>query len=185
MSTPSHAISSAISAVLSMPIRSMSAMVMMLVSRSRATFTASRGTCQPPMPTCTRFLPARSAGSSMEPGRRVHPLVKVLFLDVGVAVEMHDPDLLRGALGDAAHAGKADGMVAADHHRQRAARKTRGHRAADLVEALFEIGGNGEHVARVAQRHLFAQIDGHLVIVGRVKRADLAHACGPNLVPGR
>jgi hypothetical protein len=31
-------------------------MVMMLVLRSRATFTASRGTCQPPMPTCTRFF---------------------------------------------------------------------------------------------------------------------------------
>ena len=56
MSTPSQAISSAISAVLSTPMRSMSDMVMMLVWRSRATFTASRGTCQPPMPTCTRFL---------------------------------------------------------------------------------------------------------------------------------
>ena len=41
----------AISAVFSTPIFSMSDMVMMLVSRSRATFTASRGTCQPPMPT--------------------------------------------------------------------------------------------------------------------------------------
>ena len=56
MSTPSHAMSSAISTVLSMPITSTSAMVMMLVCRSRATFTASRGTCQPPIPIWTRFL---------------------------------------------------------------------------------------------------------------------------------
>ena len=56
------------------------------------------------------------------PGRRVHALVEVLFLDVDVAVEMDDADALRGALRDAAHAGKADRMVAAQHDRQRAGR---------------------------------------------------------------
>jgi hypothetical protein len=50
------------------------------------------------------------------------------------------------------------------------------HRAGDLVEGLFDIGGNREDVADIAQRHLLAQIDAHLVIVGRVERGDLAHA---------
>ena len=51
-----------------------------------------------------------------------------------------------------------------------------GDAAGDLVEALLEIGRNGEHVAGVAQRHLLAQIDAELVIVGRVERRDAADA---------
>jgi hypothetical protein len=51
--------------------------------------------------------------------------------------------------------------------------------AADLVEGLLEVRRNGEHVARIAQRHLLAQVDGHLVVVGRVERRDLAHPLRP------
>src|SRR5437879_10212706 len=46
----------------------------------------------------------------------------------------------------------------------------------DLVEALFEIGRDGEDVTGIAQRHLFAQVDTELVIVRRVERRDAADA---------
>ena len=48
----------------------------------------------------------------------MHALVQVLFLDVHVPVEVHDADLLRRGLRDAAHAWEADGVIAAEHHRQ-------------------------------------------------------------------
>jgi len=47
----------------------------------------------------------------------VHPFVEVLFLDVGVAIEMHDADASGGALRDAAHGGKADRVIAAENYR--------------------------------------------------------------------
>ena len=106
------------------------------------------------------------------------------FLDVDVAVEMDDADPLRRALRDAAHAREADGMIAAEHQRQRAGRKDVGDAAGDLVEALLQIGGNGEHVAGVAQRHLLAQIDAELVIVGRIERRDAANALRAEARPG-
>ena len=40
--------------------------------------------------------------------------------------------------------------------------------AADLVETLLDVGGDREDVAGVAKRHLLAQVDAHLVVVGRV-----------------
>ena len=106
----------------------------------------------------------------------MHPLVEVLFLDVDMAVEMDDADALGGAFGDAAHAREADGMVAAEHHRQRAGGEDVADAAGDLVEALLQVGRDGEHVARVAQRHLLAQIDAHLVIIGRVERGNAPDA---------
>jgi hypothetical protein len=49
------------------------------------------------MPICTRLL-AGTLGQigRVEPRRRVHPFVEVLFLDVGVAIEMHDADASGG-----------------------------------------------------------------------------------------
>ena len=64
------------------------------------------------------------------PGRGVHALVQVLLLDVDVAVEMDDADALGRALGDAAHAGEADRVVAAQHQRAGRPRRTRGRRRA-------------------------------------------------------
>ena len=49
----------------------------------------------------------------------------------------------------------------------------------DLVEALFQIGRDGEHVAGVAQRHLLAQVDAELVVVGRVEGRDPPDALRP------
>ena len=59
-----------------------------------------------------------------------------------------------------------------------------GDAARDLVEALLEVGGDGEHVAGVAQRHLLAQIDAELVVVGRVERRDAADALRPEAGAG-
>src|SRR5580658_5692480 len=53
---PFHATSSAISTVLSIPMRSMSLMVRTVEPRSRPFFTPGRGTCHPPIPTCTKLV---------------------------------------------------------------------------------------------------------------------------------
>ena len=55
-SAPSQATSSARSAASRMPISTQSVTVMMVVPRSRPTWTPGRGACQPPMPICTGFL---------------------------------------------------------------------------------------------------------------------------------
>ena len=72
--------------------------------------------------------------------------------------------------------GNAYGVVAAQHQRQGAGGEHVRHPARDLVEALLQVGGDGEHVAGVAQRHLLAQVHAQLVVVGRIERRDAAHA---------
>lgn len=76
-----------------------------------------------------------------------------------MTVEMDDADALGGAVCDAAHARKADRVVAAQHDRQCARTRDMRHASGDLIEAFFQVGGNGEDVASITQRHLFAQID--------------------------
>ena len=77
-------------------------------------------------------------------------------LDVGVAIDVDDADLLGGDGGDAADAGEADGVVAPDDERHRARRRHVRHRVRDLVERLLDVGRDREHVAHVGQRHLLA-----------------------------
>src|SRR5262249_12113640 len=93
-------------------------------------------------------------------------------------------DPLRGALRNAAHARESDRMIAAQHQRQRAGGEYMADPARDLVEALFEIGRNGEYVAGVAQCHLLAQVDAELVVVRRVERGDAADALRPEARAG-
>ena len=112
----------------------------------------------------------------MEPRRRVHPLIQVFFLNIGVAVEVDDADFLGRDFRDTAHTGKADGVVAADHDREAAGGGHMAHRPRDLVKGFLKVRGDREHVARIAERHLFAQVDADFVVVGRVKRRDFAHA---------
>ena len=120
----------------------------------------------------------------MEPGRGVHPLVQVLLLDVGMAVEMDDADGLRRAFGDAAHGGEADGMVATQDDRHRTAGEDMGAGARDLVEGLLDVRRDGEDVARIAKRHLFPQVHAQFVVVGGVERGDLADALWPEAGAG-
>ena len=48
-----------------------------------------------------------------EPGRRVHPLIHILLLDIDVAIDMDDADIAVDMRRDAAHIGKAEAVVAA------------------------------------------------------------------------
>ena len=54
-----------------------------------------------------------------------------------MAVEMDDADAFRRALRDTAHAREADGVIAAEHQRQRAGRKHMADTAGDLIETLL------------------------------------------------
>ena len=113
----------------------------------------------------------------------MHAFVEILFLDVDVAIEMDDADPLVGALRDAADARESDRVIAAEHDRQRARGEHVGDTARNLVKALFEVGGNREDVAGIAERHLLAQIDAELVIVGRVERRNAPYALRPETGP--
>mmetsp|Transcript_15444 Transcript_15444/g.50774 ORF Transcript_15444/g.50774 Transcript_15444/m.50774 type:complete len:277 (-) Transcript_15444:471-1301(-) len=90
----------------------------------------------------------------VEPWRRVHPLVQVLLLDVGVPIHVDDANLLRRARRDAPYRGEPDRVVPAQNQGEGARARHVRHRVADLVEALLEVGRNRKDVAGVAKRHL-------------------------------
>ncbi len=100
----------------------------------------------------------------------MHPFIQVGFLGVDVAIEMDDAHLfIAQVAADAAHGGKADRMVAAENDREGTAGKNMGDALGNLIEALLVVGGNGEDIAHIAKANLFAQIDAHLIVVGRVE----------------
>ena len=69
--------------------------------RSRPALTPARGTCQPPMPSCTRFEGGHVGDvGGVKPWTSVHDLVHIAFLRIHVAVEMDDAHLALYALGD-------------------------------------------------------------------------------------
>ena len=115
----------------------------------------------------------------MEVRRRVHPLVEISLLDVGVPVEVDDPcrgrraggvravgavgggprrprrvpsrtDALRRHRRQPAHRREADRMVAAEDDGEGARRRDVRHRVRDLVERLLDVRRDREDVARVA-----------------------------------
>ena len=98
--------------------------------------------------------------------------------------KMNDADATRGALRDAAHRWKADRVIPAENDRQRPLREHVRDGPADLIEGFFEIGGDREDVAEVAHRHLLAQIDPDLEIVGRVERGNPADGLWPKARAG-
>ena len=164
----------------------MSAMVSTLVSRLRASCTPSRGTCQPPMPSCTRLVGrhVRQVGRP-EPRRGVHALVEILFLDVDVAVEMDDADPLRRALRDAAHAGKADRVIAAEHDRQRAGRERHARRRGVIWSKLFSRLAGMVKTSPTSHSVICSRRSTpSLVIVGRVERRDAPDALRPEARAG-
>jgi len=57
-------------------------------------------------------------------------------------------------------------------------------RPADLIEGFFDVGRDREDVADIAQRHLLAEVDAELVVVGRVERRDAADALRPEAGAG-
>ena len=75
-------------------------------------------------------------------------------------------------------------MIAAEHDGERARREDVADATGDLVEALFEVGGDGEDVAGVAERHLFAKVDAELVVIGRVEGRDAADTLRPEAGSG-
>ena len=108
----------------------------------------------------------------------VHALVQVFLLDVRVPIDVDDADLLGSARGDAADGGEADGVVAAEDEREGTGGEDVADRVGDLIEGFLDVGGDGEHVARVTHRHLLAEIDAHLVVVRGVQSRDASDALG-------
>jgi hypothetical protein len=105
----------------------------------------------------------------------MHALVEILLLDVGVRSKWTMPMRLLLHCARPRTVGKPIEWSPPKITGWRR-REDMSHGTTDLMEALFEIGGDGEDVAGVAQRHLLAQIDAE-----RMRRIP----CGPNRGRGR
>src|SRR5262249_35794404 len=93
------------------------------------------------------------------PGRRVHPLVHVLLLDIQVAVDVDDADIAVYMRRDTTHVRKSEAMVAAADYREGARGVDVRDRLADLVEGLLDVAGDHEDVAHVAEVELLVDVD--------------------------
>src|SRR5258706_8259960 len=70
-------------------------------------------------------------------------------------------------------------MVATYKYRKRPAAKYMRYCSADLIECLFNIGGNYEYIAQISHSDLFTEVNAHFKIVGSIESRNLAHALWP------
>ena len=122
--------------------------------------------------------------SRVEPGRRVHALVKVGSLGIDVAVKVDDSQVPPiQVLCNAPHCRVSDAVVAAQHDRERAAGKDVSNTLGDLVKRLLDVGGDGEDVANVCDGYRLAKVDTYLEGVSAVQGRYLSNALGPEPGP--
>ena len=87
----------------------------------------------------------------MKPWCGMHALVEIGVLRVDMPVEVNDAELApMEILGHSPHGREAKGMVAAEHHGKRPTGVDVRNALTDLIERLFNVAGNGKHVAEVA-----------------------------------
>jgi hypothetical protein len=110
-----------------------------------------------------------------EPGRRVHPLIHILLLDIDVAVDMDDADIAVDIRRDPAHVGKAEAVVAAADDREHAGGVDMRHSLGHLVEGLLDVAWDDEDVASVAEIELLEDVDAAVEPVAVVERGDAPH----------
>src|SRR5262245_46458334 len=113
-----------------------------------------------------------------EPGRRVHPLIHILLLDIDVAIDMDDADIAVDMWRDAAHIGKAEAMVAATDDGEHACGINVRHGFGYLVEGLLDIAGYDEDVARVAEVELLVDINAAVEPIAVIECGDAPYRLG-------
>src|SRR5476649_2012776 len=67
-------------------------------------------------------------------------------------------------------------MVATEHHGKRPTGVYVRDTLTDLIESLFDVAGNGKHVAEIAHGNGLPQIHAELEAIGSIKSRDLANA---------
>src|SRR6266850_4675823 len=113
----------------------------------------------------------------VKPGCGVHALVEIGVLRVYMPVEVNDAELAAmEMLGNASHSRKAKGMVAAEHHGKRSAGVHVRDGLTDLIERLFDVAGNGKHVAEITHGNGLPQIHAELEAIRSIQSRDLANA---------
>src|SRR4029077_1181721 len=110
-----------------------------------------------------------------EPGRRVHPLIHILLLDIDVAVDMDDADIAVDMRRDPAHIGKAEAVIAAADDGEHAGGVDMRHSLRHLVEGLLDIAWDDEDVASVAEIELLVDVDAAVEPIAVVKCRDATH----------
>ena len=80
----------------------------------------------------------------------MHALVEIGVLCVHMPVEVNDAEFAAmEMLGDPTHCREAKGMVAAEHHGKCPTGVHVRDGLTDLIERLFDVAGNGKHVAEI------------------------------------
>src|SRR5258706_1892088 len=108
----------------------------------------------------------------VEPWCRVHPLIHVPFLDVDVPVQVDDANLPVYVRSEATDIRVSNGVVTPDDHRKYSGTKNPGHSLVDLVEGLFDVGGNDEDVADVDEVKLLLQVNREVERVAIIEGGD-------------
>src|SRR5215212_2134365 len=108
----------------------------------------------------------------VEERRAVHPLVVVVLGQIEMAVEVDDADDPVKTRGDAADIGVSDGVIAAEHDREDGPLVDVADGFVDLIEGLFDVGGDHRDVTDVDHVERFPDIDAHLEVVAAVERGD-------------
>jgi len=120
----------------------------------------------------------------MKVGRRMHPFVQIFFLNVGVTIDMNDPNVLGRDTGNSSDRGKANAVIASQNNGKGSRRTNVRNGIGNLIKGFFQIGRNGKDIAGIAQGHLFSQINALFVIVGRVQGGNPTNALGTKARPG-
>ena len=91
----------------------------------------------------------------MKVGSSMHAFVEILLLNVGMTVDMNDPDVLASDGRQTSDGRESNGMVSAKNNWHSTLRSNVGHSIGYLVETLFNVCRNSENVANVAKSLLW------------------------------
>ena len=101
----------------------------------------------------------------------MHAFVKIGLLCIHMPIEVNDAELAAvQILGDSPHGRKAKGMVSAKHDGKGATGVDVRDPFADLIERLFDVTGNGKHVAHITRGNGLPQIHAELEAIGTIQR---------------
>ena len=107
----------------------------------------------------------------------MHAFVEIGLLCIHMPIEVNDAELASiQILGDSPHGRKAKGMVSAKHDGQRATGIDVRDPLADLIERLFDVAGNGKHVAEIAHGNGFPKIHAEFEAIGSIQCRNFANA---------
>ena len=112
----------------------------------------------------------------VEVGCGVHPFIHILFLDIGVSIDVNDTDILGGDTGNSTDGWESNTVVSTQNDGHGTGTGDVRNGIGDLVKTLFQIGRNSKDISGIAERHLFSKINALFVVVGCVESTDATNS---------